>query len=554
MLEASKLAIKTRVSIWLAMPFCWIVQALAARHTLDADGVSYLNIADACLRGNWHALVNGYWSPGLPFLLTLWLKLFHPTPFYVPLAFRFFAVASLVSSLVAFEYFLKTFFKFRIHLFRDQNHAGGVSDNTVRILGYILFLWITVFFVPARLDQPEILVFTLYLLATALCMEIVSSGGKGWRHFLALGVVLSCSFLVKAVMFPLSFTFFAALVLHKQVRRSLPKLAISIVVFVVLSLPFIFALSRAKGRLTYGDAGAINYLQMAGSDPRQSVSTESPQETVTQSAASPHLGDYTKILFLGTYPPWADPSFSYSPQPFHFHLRRQLNRIHVVLKVYFDLFIVQLGCLVCGFLVLLFFSRNTALFASHFFDEIVLWLPAVSGLCLFALVRVEGRFLTGFTVALFAAAIAAIQFDDEGSREKSVKSVVPAVVILLLAQVLLIVGHDGLKALSPNYPDRQVVEALNGIGLRSGDRVAYLGDALSDHTWAYLGSLSVAAEIPEEDQPSYWAATQEEKQQVDSRVAQTGEKALVTRNVPLSGLSAGWKRVDATDYYILKLP
>src|SRR5208282_475753 len=119
---------------------------------------------------------------------------------------------SLVSSLVAFEYFLKTFFKFRIHLFRDQNHAGGVSDNTVRILGYILFLWITVFFVPARLDQPEILVFTLYLLATALCMEIVSSGGKGWRHFLALGVVLSCSFLVKAVMFPLSFTFFAALV------------------------------------------------------------------------------------------------------------------------------------------------------------------------------------------------------------------------------------------------------------------------------------------------------------------------------------------------------
>lgn len=555
MVESSQLGKKTRLSIWLAMASCWIVQALAARHTLDPDGVSYLNIADACPRGDWHALVNGYWSPGLPFLLALWLKLFRPTAFHVPLAFCLFAVASLISALVAYEYFLKAFFRFRRHIFGpDQTSARAISDNTVRILGYILFLWITVFFIPARLDQPEILVCALHLLATALCMEIVSSGGDDWRYFLALGVVLGCAFLVKAVMFPLSFTFFAALVLDKQARRSLAKLAISVVVFVVLSLPFIAALSRAKGRFTYGDSGAINYLQMAGSDGPQSVSTESPQESVTRSAASPHLGDYTKILFLGTYPPWVDPSFRYRPQPFHFHLLRQLNRIHVVLKVYFDLFIVQLGCLVCGFLVLLFYSRNTALFASHFFDEIVLWLPAVSGFGLFALVRLEGRFLAGFTVAIFAASIAAIQFDDAASREKSVKSVVPAVVILLLAQVLLIVGHDGLKALSSNNSDWQVVEGLNRMGLRSGDRVGYLGDTLSDHTWAYSGSLSIAAEIPEEDQPTFWAATQEEKQQVISRLAQTGAKALVTRNVPLSGPSVGWKRVDTTDYYILKLP
>jgi len=55
-----------RIAFWAAMLCSWLVQALAARHTLDADGVSYLNIANAGLQGNWHAFVNGYWIPLSP--------------------------------------------------------------------------------------------------------------------------------------------------------------------------------------------------------------------------------------------------------------------------------------------------------------------------------------------------------------------------------------------------------------------------------------------------------------------------------------------------------
>jgi hypothetical protein len=50
----------------------WLAQAFAATNPLDADAVSYLDIAYSCLSGNWHALVHGYWSPGYPFLLALW--------------------------------------------------------------------------------------------------------------------------------------------------------------------------------------------------------------------------------------------------------------------------------------------------------------------------------------------------------------------------------------------------------------------------------------------------------------------------------------------------
>src|SRR5271169_5533714 len=62
-----------RWALWLSMVSAWIIQAVAARHTLDADGVSYLDIATAFWQGNWHAAINGYWSPAYPVLLGLWL-------------------------------------------------------------------------------------------------------------------------------------------------------------------------------------------------------------------------------------------------------------------------------------------------------------------------------------------------------------------------------------------------------------------------------------------------------------------------------------------------
>ena len=69
-----------KVAIWIAMLAAWVAQAFAANNPLDADAVSYLDMAYSCLSGNWHALVHGYWSPGYPFLLALWLRLFQGQP------------------------------------------------------------------------------------------------------------------------------------------------------------------------------------------------------------------------------------------------------------------------------------------------------------------------------------------------------------------------------------------------------------------------------------------------------------------------------------------
>lgn len=530
---------------WSAMFCCWLIQGVAARHSLDADGVSYLNIVDSCLRGNWHALVNAYWSPGYPFLLTLWFKLFHPSLYYVPLAVRTFGVFSLLVALCCFEYFLWTLLRFRAgYLIHERNPGRFISDGSIRLAGYALFLWISVYFTPANLDQPDVWVFSLYLLASALCLQLIS-GKRSWLRFALLGLVLGLAYLVKAVMFPLSFTFFAGLLFYKKTWRSLPKLAWAVAVFAAVTLPFIASLSHDKGRLTYGDVGPIAYRHI----------TDDDGATLSESglAAAPHMQDYTRIMFLGTYPPWADPSNAYHGEPTHFHLGKQLNRIHVVWRYYFDWYAVQLGCVLCGFLVLLLTSRDFFGFLAIYFKQVALWFPAVCGFLLYGLVRVDGRFLAGFMIAVFAAAIVSIEFPDDEQASRTGGSVIITVALLLFAQVVVLVGHEAIKLPASRYPDWQVVQALNASGVKPGDHVSFMGDALSYHVWAYLGRYSLTGEIPEGDVSTFWASTGPQQREAIDWLARTGAKALVTRNAPPVAVSNGWKNVPNTDYYIFPI-
>lgn len=167
--------------------------------------------------------------------------------------------------------------------------------------------------------------------------------------------------------------------------------------------------------------------------------------------------------------------------------------------------------------------------------------------------RVERRFLAGFTVALFVVGVAAIPFENQDQANKISKSIASAIVILLVAQVVVQVGHDALKLFSSDgYPDWQVAQELDAMGVKPGDRVSYMGEALTDHVWAYLGRFSIAAEISQEDVSTFWAASQDQKQEAITWLAKSGAKVIVTRHVPDSALPAVWKKVGHTDYYIFK--
>lgn len=55
-----------------------LVCAWVFRQTIISDGISYLDLGDADLRGDWSAAANAYWSPLYPYLLGAAMRILHP--------------------------------------------------------------------------------------------------------------------------------------------------------------------------------------------------------------------------------------------------------------------------------------------------------------------------------------------------------------------------------------------------------------------------------------------------------------------------------------------
>lgn len=315
-----------------------------------------------------------------------------------------------------------------------------------------------------------------------------------------------------------------------------------------LSLPFCLALSSAKGRLTYGDAGVINYLHIMGLDITPLSPTALPRPSVT-----PHIQEYSDKLHLGTYPPWADPSYDFKGWKFVLHLKMQLNRTHVVLREYFDDYVVLLGSLLCG-VVILFAMGDTRKTAARLLRCQILWLPAIAGLLFYATMRVSGRFLAGYTIVLAASCFAAIWFRESDYHSRLLRVVAIAVSVLLFLPAVVEAGHQIVGALRAPQPDLEVAKALGMMGIHENDRVSYMGDALTNSGWAHLAGAKIVAEIPTDDVASFWAASRDQQQEVLHWLAATNAKVLVTRDVPQPAMSQGWRHVADTSYYILPLP
>jgi hypothetical protein len=233
-------------------------------------------------------------------------------------------------------------------------------------------------------------------------------------------------------------------------------------------------------------------------------------------------------------------------------LKKQLNRTHVVLREYFDDYLVHLGALLCG-IIILFAMGDTRKIAARLLRCQILWLPAIAGLLFYATMRVSGRFLAGFTIALAASCFAAIWFRESEYRFRLMGVVAVTVSVLFVLPAMVETGHEIVGSLRGSQPDLQLAKTLRSSGIVEGDRVSYMGDALTDSSWAYLAGAKIVAEIPSEDAAGFWAADRQQQQEVLHWLAATNAKVLVTRDVPQPAMSLGWRQVGQTSYYILPL-
>jgi hypothetical protein len=142
-------SIKEGTPGWLRFALRVIALALGAAHTavaiiqqsINEDGIGYLDMGAAYLRGDWEMAVNGIWSPLYSWILGAVIYIFEPSIHWeFPAAqltnFIIYAIA-----LVSFEYFWRELTA-RCHS-QVGNETGQLQIHPVAwlLLGYSLFIW-----------------------------------------------------------------------------------------------------------------------------------------------------------------------------------------------------------------------------------------------------------------------------------------------------------------------------------------------------------------------------------------------------------------------------
>jgi hypothetical protein len=171
-------------------------------------------------------------------------------------------------------------------------------------------------------------------------------------------------------------------------------------------------------------------------------------------------------------------------------------------------------------------------------------------LSLYALVVVERRFLGAFFVLLWLAVYGFLLFRVDVLTRQAILAVVLCVTMIELLGASARVVRDRPLG-QPAY--ETVAEALHAVGLKSGDRLALVGNGVEPY-YARVGRLVVVAQIPDADE--FWGLSASELNRITERLAKAGVRALVARDRLGGAMPGNWRDLrtsDSTRYSILRV-
>lgn len=537
-------------SLGVGLAYGWFGRA--AFH--DIDGISYMDMGDAYLRGDWTTAINGLWSPLYGVLVSAVIKIAHPSPTSEFLVVHLVSLVIFVAAMVSFDFLWREFAQILFE--RTDSHEGRWVTFplwTWYVLGYSLFLWVSLQLIEVLRETPDMLLSAAVYLASALSLRISRDQEKLWT-FVLLGAVLGLGYLTKAILFPLSFVFLgvAAFTTFKK-KHSLMGPAVATIVFLLASSPLILALSHAKGRLTFGDSGKINYLWHVDgvrwiwwlSDfPNSGSAIHPPRKLLDKPSIYEFAGP-----FVATFPPWYDPSYWYDGINPHFDLRKQVRAFREGVGIYRGLFLKP-GALLIAACVLFYWMGSSARELTGRLDVL---LPVIAALVLYAMVHVEPRYVGCFLLIFWGGVLSQIRLSKSEFATRLLKF--SALAIVLLYSVELCFG-----ALSAARDERNLsrniqveVEAAEGLvqaGLKPHDRVAVIG-GISGMVWARLDKLHVVASSSEGSDS--WMQDAGVRSRALSAFAATGAKAILAERTHPPDAPDGWKRIGQTPYYLYAL-
>jgi hypothetical protein len=573
LVEKSRFIIRVR---WLQSLLVFTALGLAAMHTwaaitsysMNADGISYLDIGDAYFRGDWQAAINPVWSPMYSWILGLVIFIFNPSMRWEFPLVQLVNFALYVLALTCFGIFWKEVLRNRqVRLDKGELPGSAVLPEWgILTIGYLFFIWASLILIEIWSVSPDMLMAAIVLLLSTLVLR-VRMGIQPWKTHAMFGLLLGVGYLTKTVMFPIAFLFLFGISLSGgEIKRILPRVLLSAVVFLLVSGPFIGLISYGKGRFTYGEAGKLTFIRHVNGIPYPHWQGE-PSRYGTPIHPSRQIFDDPAIFEFaspigGTYPITYDPSYWYEGAQASLTLSELIPVWLTNLQFSLNLFFKELGA---------FFAVIFSLYLVAFFHRQPLFLKvknwnlallSILVLILYSLIYVEGRYIGVFLLLLAADLLANLSLPDFKGYKQLITATSFVIIVSLLGSLVLfnleglsrLVAHPTRQVVSdpgfsrPSWPG-EVAETLLGIGIEPGDRVGVIGYAF-DSYWARLARFKIVAETFGWEADSFYLGSPEFQERVIQAFSHAGARAIVAEYVPAYAQLMDWQQVGRSNYYV----
>jgi hypothetical protein len=522
---------------------------------MNQDGISYLDMADKLLQWDFSPLIHPYWSPLYPCLLAFVLKAF-PGP---GMEFQAAHIANWLiglAALASFTFFLTQHLRLQAAANGPESAAGFRSRTG---FAYMLFLWGTLEAIGLAVVTPDLCVTALVYLIAGLCCKLIA-GRPGW-HMTAglLGIMLGFAGLTKAAMMPLGAALLVLLAIPWfPVPARRPSLAIAVLGFLIISGPFVFALSLRQHHLTFGEAGRLNYawavqrgIPIHAMWLRQGPTGGTPVHPPRVLNSDPLVLEFTNTV-PGTNPLWYDPSYFYEGLQVHFDLRKQVSAMVKSLQALRWASGSMLYPLLAGLFVLGCHASRRRVWKKLSRSLLLVWSLLAIGM--FAQVAVEPRYVAPFLVLFWLAIYDAFSPSRLRAVYRGAINVTAVCILLFQMHPLLKTAAEAMRA-SGSPVHLAVARELARLGLHAGDEIATVGSGFEAY-YARLARLRIVAYIGwtddriSGDDPSP-PLNDAQVATIQDKLRQLHIKAIVGPANRVVTVSGAWHPIGDTGYCVL---
>jgi hypothetical protein len=558
-----------RVAFWVALPAAGLVQTWFHRHLIFSDGISYLEIAGNYARGDWSRALNDYWSPLYSWVLALALKLFHPAPYWQAATLHAVNFIAFCGSLAAFELFLT-----ELIAFQRRASFDAVSERTLRIAGYSVLMWAGLHLIDIGTCSPDMIAMALLFLISWLLLRI-DKGAAGSSTYALFGLLLGLVYLARSAFLPVAALYLCvvwAMLRRRGTKPLRPAVWVASAALLVTA-PFVTALSIARGHFTLGTAGRLNYAwEICGAarsihwqgepydigvpkHPTRKVSSDPPAYTFTDNVP-------------GSYPLWYEPSYWYAGIAPHFELVPQLKVLAGSARFLLYLFLLS-PVVPPSFLWISVSGRRQWLSRHGIRAYWFLLLPMLVYIGLYCLVFLDRRYIAGSLAIVWVCLLASLPGGQLRSplplnafnRSVQALSILSCLVFagVKLAGPARLAWADLIHGRESEWNlEAMMAEQFRHFGVRAGDRIAYIGETINAD-WPRLLGARIVAEVPvlwvrygnlnrfvtPDPTPvrEFWRAPTGVRARILDAFRRAGAAIVVADKVPPTAAREGWEPV-----------